>query len=383
MGRKSVAVLNVRSSEISLIIGERGVNGTFVFKAECREEYDGYAEGKFFNEEKLSETVFALVSDAERICGERLKEIFVGVPGAFVKVVPKEQTVSFPKRRRIGQREIDLLYESGKEPQKGYRFLRASSMIFITADNRRVVDPAGLVSAKLSGLLSYFYCADYFAETMEKAFGDMGIALRYLPTEFATATYLIPSETRDEYSLFLDSGFLSSTACVLLGSGVLAQRTFWTGSGQIVVRVMERFSLPYRAALELLRKANLFVKKNAGRFEFEFGGESYFIDSDMLVETVKEGLDELCEAVGGFFEECAGRELDYKPLYLSGEGITQIRGASEHVSKRLNRVVEELSPSLPYYNKPSMSAQIALIDMASDDKNKSRFLNRLFGGFGG
>ena len=33
MGRKSVAVLDVRSSEITAIIGERGVNNTFVVGA--------------------------------------------------------------------------------------------------------------------------------------------------------------------------------------------------------------------------------------------------------------------------------------------------------------------------------------------------------------
>ena len=33
MGRKSVAVLDVRSSEISIVVGERGVNNTFVYDA--------------------------------------------------------------------------------------------------------------------------------------------------------------------------------------------------------------------------------------------------------------------------------------------------------------------------------------------------------------
>lgn len=383
MGRKSVAILDVRSSDISLIIGERGVNGTFVFKAERGEQYDGYADGKFFNEKKLTDLIFTLVSDVERICGERVRKMYIGVPGAFTKAVPKDRTISFPKRRKITERETDMLFENGKEECKGYRFMRATSMVYITADNRRVIDPVGLSSSKLSGLLSYFYCSDYFAETMETCLRSMGISFQFLPTEYASAIYLIPSETRDEYALYLDSGYLSTTACVLLGNGVLAQRSFWTGCGQIAVRLMERFSMPYQAAAQLLRKTNLYAKKGAGKFEFEFAGESYFIDSDALVETVKEGLDELCEAASGFFEECAGRELDFKPLYISGEGITQIRGAMDHVSKRLNRVTEELCPSQPYYDKPTKSTQLALTDMASRDDNKSRFLSRLFGGFGG
>ena len=75
MGRKSVAILDVRSSDISLVIGERGVNGTFVFKAERSEQYDGYADEKFFNEKKLADLIFSLVSDVERTCGERVKNL--------------------------------------------------------------------------------------------------------------------------------------------------------------------------------------------------------------------------------------------------------------------------------------------------------------------
>jgi len=86
MGRKSVAVLDVRSSEITVIVGERGVNDTFVFKANKSEEYDGYDESAFFNEERLSEAVIRAVSAAEQVCGERIKDLYVGVPGAYLMI---------------------------------------------------------------------------------------------------------------------------------------------------------------------------------------------------------------------------------------------------------------------------------------------------------
>jgi len=277
------------------------------------------------------------------------------------------------------------LYKDGFScGESGYTLIKQSNVYYITSDKRRTIDPVGMVSDSLEGYLSYFLCNDYYRNLMNSILSQYGIKkVVFLPTSLAESLYLIPSEARDEYALFLDSGYLSTTVCVLLGNGVLAQRTFWTGCGQIAVRLMETFSMPYQAAAQLLRKTNLYAKKGAGKFEFEYAGESYFIDSDALIEAVKEGLDELCEAASGFFEECAGRELDYKPLYISGEGITQIRGAMDHVSKRLNRVTEELYPSQPYYDKPTKSTQLALTDMASSDYNKSRFLSRLFGGFGG
>lgn len=384
MGRKSVAVLDVRSSEISIVVGERGVNNTFVFKASKTEPYDGYDDTAFFDADRLSDEVFRALTSVEQICGERIRELYVGVPGAFTRVVPKEQVTGFPKKRRISRREIDALFAGGKEELEGYRFIRATSMIYVTGDNRRVVDPVGLSSEVLSGVLSYFYCTDYFAETIESIFADMKITLHFLPTELAMATYLIPSETRDEYALFFDAGYMSSTLLVLMGNGVLSERTYFVGKGQIAVRLMQRFALPYDAAAALLARANLFSRDNAGRTEFSYRGETYEIDLDDLVETVKEGLDEICEAIGGFLEECSGKELDYKPLYISGEGLCEIRGALEHVSKRVSRICEQVAPDLPYYNKPTMSSRIALLDMAYDDHRRSgwlqKLLNMIFGG---
>ena len=378
MGRKSAAVLDIRSSEISIVVGERGVNNTFVFRASKTEPYDGYDEEAFFDTDKLADAIFRALSGVELICGGRIHELYVGVPGAFTRVLPKEQVTGFPKKRRIGQKEIDALFASGREELDGYRFMRATSMIFVTGDNRRVIDPSGLSSDVLSGVLSYFYCSNYFAETIEGIFADMKISLHFLPTQLAMASYLIPSETRDEYALFFDAGYMSSTLCVLMGGGVLAQRTYFVGKGQIAVRLMERFSLPYDAAVALLGRANLFSKENAGRTEFSFRGETYEIDMDALVETVKEGLDEICEAIGSFLEECSSKELESKPLYVSGEGLGEIRGALEHVSKRVSRICEQLAPDLPYYNKPSMGSRIALLAMACDDRAQSGLVQKLF-----
>ena len=123
MSRKSVAVLDIRSSEIAVFVGERGVNNTFVFKASKTEPYYGYESGAFYDEADLSEAVYKAVSAVEQICGERIRELYIGVPGEFTDVVPKEQNIGFPKKRKISQKEIDALFESGAEKREGYRVL--------------------------------------------------------------------------------------------------------------------------------------------------------------------------------------------------------------------------------------------------------------------
>jgi len=385
MAQHSVAVLDVRSYQVTAVVGERGVNRTFVFKANKTEPHMGYdGEGNFLGDDFPEAARRALLS-VEQTCGQKIKTLYVGVPGAFTKVLPKDHEISFPKRRKISKKETDMLFESGKEEIEGYRPIRATSMIYVTSDNRRVVDPTGLGSDKLFGALSYFYCQNSFAELVEKTFSGMNLTVKFIPSEYAQAVYLIPSETRDEYALFLDTGYLSCTACLLFGNGILAQTTFWTGRGQLAERIRSAFDVPYEGAEALLNKANLYRTSNAPAEEFYFKGRTYMIQTEKFLDVMKEGLDEICEKVDAFIEECSykTRELDYKPLYITGEGLEGIRGANEHIAKRINRVCEELVPNLPYYNRASLSSRIALVDVACDDDKRNGFFYRLLNGFGG
>ncbi len=376
MSRHSVAVLDIRSSEVSILVGERGVNDTFVFHASCTKSYNGYDEtGAFYSEEDLSRAVLACIQSAEKTINSRIKQLYVGVPGAFLTVVPAEQSSGFSKRRRITARETEALFERGKTALDGYRLIRATSMIYTTADNRRVIDPIGLSSTSLTSALSYFYCKQSFAETVERILKGMKIAVAYLPTQLAMASYLIPAETRDECAIFFDCGYLSSTISIVLGGGILAQETYWVGKIRVVVRLMERFHLEYAQAVALLEKANLSIK-DVERLEFLYGDDIIEIDTVQFVEAVKEGLDEICEAINGFVDECSGRELDFKPVYVSGEGLTDVRGALEHIAKRINRMTEMTSPHIPYYNRPSMSSRIALMDMACEDQRRGGIRKR-------
>lgn len=386
MANKSVAVLDVRSSEVAVFVGERGLNKTFVFKASRTENYHGYQDGEFIDVEQLSRAIHRAITAVEQVCGERLRMLYVGVPGEFTKVVSKEQDIGFPKKRKVTERDLNVLFNAGKQEEKNYRFMRVSSMIYVTNDKQKVVDPVGISTTGLSGCVSYFYCAEYFCSTIEDILKDLRISTKYLPTNFAMASYVIPSETRDECALFLDAGFLSSTVSIVLGNGIMAQHTFWAGRGQIAGLIIQKLGVPYEVALNLLTRCNPFAKQEGGvpeKTEIQFRGASYEYSPALLAEAVEEGLDNICEAASEFFESFDERKLDYKPLYVTGEGICDIRGALEHLAKRLNRIVESVAPDLPYYNKPAMSSRVALCDMASEDNRKSGFFQKLFHGFGG
>ena len=104
---------------------------------------------------------------------------------------------------------------------------------------------------------------------------------------------------------------------------------------------------------------------------------------NFLKTHIKEGLDLICEVINKCMELCDDKSLDYKPILLTGDGITGMRGAREHLSLRLNRVVEIIAPHLPYYDKAARSSLLSLLNMALDAKRENSFFYKFFNAIGG
>lgn len=386
MNRRSVAVLCVESSEITALTGERGVNNTFIFKGMHTESYDGFADARFFDPAGLKSAVFGALEKMELSCGAKTKKIYVGVPGEFVSVVTKRRLMSFQRKRKILPSDIDLLYEKGLEgEQNGGELIRRSSVYFVTSDKRRIIDPVGMISDSVEGYLSYFFADRQFTELFRNILAEYGIRkVEFLPISLAEALYLIPSEVRDEYAVLLDIGYLSMTFSVVCGNGIVYQNAYSVGGGYVAAHMIENIDIPFEAAEAILRKINLSSIDVAGSvIEYSDRENSFSVPVGEAKERVKEGLDMICEAVSVCLENSDSRFIEYKPILLTGGGVTSIRGAREHISGRLNKVVEILAPKLPYYNKAAQSSLLSLLDMALTTEKEQGFLQKLFYGFGG
>ena len=108
MRKKSVAVLDIRSSEVTAVVGERGVNNTFIIKSKYTCAYDGYAEGKLIDEDGFLSAVNDVVKSTVSACGG-LKSFYVGVPGEFIKIVNVDKVVSFQSAKKITNADRDYL----------------------------------------------------------------------------------------------------------------------------------------------------------------------------------------------------------------------------------------------------------------------------------
>lgn len=392
MKNESVAILDIRSDEVSFLLGSKGVNGTFVFNGNRSKKYEGYSiQNGFYDEDSFRRAIISVITSVRQNYEGNVTEIFVGVPSAFVSVMTKGQTNSYPSKRKLVLQDIEALYESGlNELMAQGHCIRRSDMYFTLGDNRKYFkaeDLYGVPTTMLKGALCYYFIDDVFYDTVRLAANSLGFNdIHFIPSTLAQARYLLPQKQREGYAFLMDVGFLTSSVSVVYGNGIVHEKSFDCGVGQILALLVENLGVDYATAEEILASSNVSGGNVTGdlKWNSDFGNESFSVKQ--INDVIKRGLDELCEKTENFFEryyrEKNNTSLMVNPISITGEGIGYIKGATEHISKRLNRLTEVVYPDLPYYDKPMYASRISLLDMALSDRQTQGWFHKIFN-FGG
>jgi cell division ATPase FtsA len=387
MRNERVAVLDIRSFEVTFLLASKGVNDTFVFCGSKSEKYEGYSTEGFFDEKSFCQAVRAAAASVLKNYDGKIEKIFVGTPAPFIKLRTMGHTNSFPSKRKVTHADLEALYDSGvAELMESGRIVHRSSMYFALGDNRKYFEEDqlyGVPTSLLKGALCYYFVSEPFYDVVVSAVQPLGFKeVEFLPASLAQATYLLPSKEREGYAFLLDIGFMASTVSVVYGNGIVHEESFDCGLGGILVRIMEQLGVDYERAERILQSANISGGYIAGDklWVDEESGESY--PEAKINDIIKCGLDELCERVQNFFAKHYREKAGFmsNPLSLTGEGLVAIAGASEHISKRLSRITQVVAPELPYYDKPNFSSRISVLAAALGKVKKKGLFARIFGG---
>lgn len=375
MRSKSVAVLDIRSSEVCVAVGERGVNNTFIVKTKYSCSFDGYADGELLDVKGFDSAVRQVIKNAMSASMENFSRFYVGIPGEFLKVKITDSEISFSSPQKIRDSHVYAVSEMAepKDGNKGYSVIERSPVYYVLSDKRRVIDPIGSVTDSLKAKISWFLCKNSFAQCVINAFKPFGqVRLKFIPAPLSQSCYLIDPRVRDSYAILVDLGYISSNFSVAYGNGILFNQAFSVGIGHVAAFLMDELDVPFEVAVELMSCVNLNARDSLTSVqEVSQGDIVYSFPVSALREIICEGLDGICEMI----EECrrafTAKDLSGKPIYMTGENVRTIRGTVEYISGRLGCTVEVVSPKVPYYDKPKFSSLFSLLDAAlSDNENK-------------
>lgn len=368
MQKKQVAVIDVGSSAITAVVGERGINKTFIIKGRYSFEYDGFENGTFFDTENLKRVLFSAADCIIKASGGSLDTVYVGVPGDFTNVYVKDSQISFSKKKKITEEDVDVLFDAAfVMTSSKYTLINRSAIVYEFDDFRRLANPVGSVSEILNGKLSFVLCSNYFIEAVKPALQAAGISkVECVSSALAQALYLIDAETRDRIAILADVGYITTTFTIIQGDGLMFQRSFPYGGGYITAALVEKFSVPFSVAESIKRKINLSQVVTGQEMIDGENGEYYSVNE--VKNTVIHSLETLCEDIADAWEKSGFIVPEYVPLMITGGGISYIRGAKEHLSGRLGTAVEIVAPKVPLMDKPTESTVLSLLDLALEQK---------------
>ncbi len=370
-----VAVLDIRSAEMTAVVGERGVNNTFIIKSKYTAQYDGYAEGDLLDVESFVSAISEVVKST--LASNRgIRTFYVGVPGEFLMLENVDKVLSFQTAKRITSADVRTLEDMASPPDNDrWRTIRHSCLYYVLSDKRKVIDPVGSTGDSLHGKFCFYKCSTSFIDSVLKAFKKYKeIAdIKLIPINHAEAMYLIEPEKRDECAVLLDLGYISSTYSVICGNGLLYSESFSVGIGHVAFYLSAELDIPFDVASTFLSSVNLNTKdKLTSIEECYYEGQNYSFSTVFLRDKIREGLDGICETIEECRQNYNGKNIDGKPINITGEGIKTVRGAEEHISGRLVNGVEVVSPKVPYYDKPCFGSVFSLLDMALNDLKLSK-----------
>lgn len=374
MRQRSIAVLDIRSSEICGAVAEKGVNNTFIIKGKTICAYDGYAEGELLDIDNFNKVIADVIRSTFAPYGGYIKDLFISVPAEFSEVRLTDKVLTFSGSQTISRRHVSALDElSQPADEEGMTVVKSGALYYVLSDNRNIIDPVGSVSDSLRGRLSFYVAKTAFLECTARAIGKC-ISVRnfhWIPEIYSQSMYLLKPSVRDGRALIMDIGNISSSFSVVCGNGVEFSDAFSVGVGHIALLLMENLNIPYDVADHFIRSVNLNAKGGfASVEEYRSEGKFYSFRTSELRDIINEGLDGLC----GIIEECrqayVGKDISSKPIYLTGEGVGAIRGLTERISSRLVVPVEVVAPKVPYYDKPQFSSLFSLMAAAFDEKIK-------------
>jgi len=370
---KSVAALDIRSDKICAVIAERGVNNTFIIKSKYSLPYDGYAEGEFLDVAGFKSAVREAISSLTSSSRKGLKKLYVGVPCEFVEDIQTDKVISFSSTQKINARHIREIEElSRPEKKKGFSLVGCSPLYYSLSDKRKMLDPLGAVSDSLRARFAFYYCSTAFIKTFRQAADGFDAELVFIPQNYSQAVYLNPAENKNRFSVFFDFGYISSTYFIACGNGVAYSEAFSIGIGHLVLLLSETLDVPFDVAEELAKKVNLNSRERLNASETVIkGGKTYAYPQSRIREILREGLDGVCETLDICRRNFIEKDMGGATVYITGEGVGEIRGAVEHIASRLVAPVEVSAPAVPYYDKPVYSSLFSLLNSALD-KNKNR-----------
>ena len=370
MAKEYVLVLDIGSSKMRALLAGQGVNNTFIVKAQAQTEYDGFYEGRFLNPNALSEVVQGLLNELDL---KNYEKIYVGVPAEFSSVVLTTATLNLGERRKIKKSDIDELFYTAGERAKveNVEVVSVNPISFKLDEGRISNNPIGEQAMTITADLSVIYSTKEFIDMFNRVVAGLGFeGVEYISESLSEALTVVSEEGREDLNMVINVGDLTTSVAFVKGEGLVYLASFSQGGGHFTNDLSEAFELTLSEADRLKRQIVLSLKGGENDF-YELTldqGKVVKIPLNFANEVVASRIDIIASAISQCMQMFSSTFIPYLPVFLTGAGVSQIKGGRDYLAKCLGRNIFYGVPPLPGKDKPQNASLYSLVNMALNKK---------------
>lgn len=375
MTKDFVLVLDVGSSKLRLMNAGRGVNNTFIVAGSAEAEYDGYYQGAFIHPETIGRQLQSLLNELDYEIGGRNNKIYIGVPAEFSSVVCSQAFYNLGQRRRIKKADLDNLFYTAGEKAKteNVEVVSVSALSYRLDEGRTSIYPIGEQAMNITAELSIIYCVKEFIETFNSIVANLGFeSVEYISEPLAEGLFTISKEGREDVNMVINVGDLTTNVSFVKGEGLAKMLSFSIGGGHVTNDLSEAFDLTLGEADRLKRQIVLSLKGgNNDHYELTTDlGKVIRIPLNTANQVVGARLEGIAETIAQCVQMFSSQYIAYLPVYLTGAGVSQIKGGRDYLAKCLGRNISYGVPPLPGKEKAHNASIYSLVAAALGQNNE-------------
>ena len=345
MMKKATAVLDFGTSKVLVLLAEESAYQKVTITSAGMAQYDGFMNGEWNAPGDVTDAIASAIEAAENKVGTHIKDVYVGVPGEFVRVYVIESSVTLQGADpKVTSADVEKLQRQATEmlDRPTGVIIHRSPAWFKVDDGQKTLEPVDQKGSTLSGMIGFVLANQFFVNDVTERLRELNIGVKgFFSTSVGEALQMIPFEERDHTAILVDVGYLSTEVMAVEGDALIWQKVLPVGGAHITLDLAYGLEKPFDMCEKIKRAYAFNAPKNT---EIEVQGEngqSENVSGETVSMIIDARVDELLEMIDEAIKKSGIRLGNWSNVYFTGGGLMPMAGARVYAASKLSRNVRE------------------------------------------
>ena len=390
MMKKATAVLDFGTSKVLVLLAEESAYQKITITSAGMAQYDGFMDGVWNEPGGVSDAIASALDAAEKKIGTHIKEVYVGVPGEFVRVYVIETSVALSGADpKVTSADVEKLQRQATEmlDRPTGVIIHRSPAWFKVDGGQKTLEPVDQKGSTLEGMIGFVLADQFFVNDVTERLRELNIEVRgFFSTSVGEAMQMIPFEERDHTAILVDVGYLSTEVMAVEGDALIWQKVLPVGGAHITLDLAYGLEKPFDMCEKIKRAYTFNAPKNTQIEVQGENGQTENFDGDQVSMMVDARVDEMLEMIDEAIKKSGIRLGNWSNVYFTGGGLMPMAGARVYAASKLSRNVREavtktvkLKPAQIFASGSGLLELVYnTIDMEEQDESLFDRIKRIF-----